>query len=290
MILEERKLQKNVQDRLNVLLERDTRFQSELQYLQVFYLKKFQNIIDVEHKERFNNWLQKAIIEQFHNGFLMVEQYYNDENAYIDDVLFKQPEGMFTENIPPILREMIQPLIEQGITFDELIVTKTTHELIMWSMEYYEDIRSPLKQMSFDLSCFGARQALRDKGNSLGYKRIRLETEERKLGNIGDLQFVNPQMYLTINHASENLEFWDIHYWSTNLRNIKKIGQAIVITEPEYLITKTKISYHLQILSSIHRDEIDQVANSHMAKLLHYAEPFEIEYNLTLINAFLKQE
>lgn len=289
MILTDRQLFKKVDDRLNLLLQTEQEFQKEFQYIQIYYTKKFENIIRENDKKTFNAWLQKSMIEQFQNGYLMVEQYYNDENAYIDEVVFKVPEGMFTENTPHILKEMLQPLLEQGITFDEIIDTDTTHSLIIWAMERYEDIRPLIKQTSFDLTCLGARQALRDKAKELEITPAELETEERKLGNIGDLQFINPQMYLTINHVSPNVEYWDIRYWSSNLQGIEKIGEALVISEPEYVNTKTKISYHLSMLSSIPLEDIDRVADNHIAKLLNYADLHEIQYNLTLVQDFLSQ-
>lgn len=289
MTLSESKLIKKVDDRLNSLLLNDDEFQSEFQKIQVYYLKKFTPIIQENDKKVFHPWLRKSMIEQFQNGYIMIEQYYNDELAYIDEQLYELPEGMFTENTPLILREMLQPLLEQGILFDEIIDTDTTHELILWSMEKYEDIRPILKQTSFDLTCLGARQALRDKRKEFGFEPIKLDTEERKLGNIGDLQFINPQMYLTINHTSPNVEYWDIHYWSSNLNGIEKIGEVLVLNEPEYIETKTKISYHLSMLNFIPEEEIASVANYHIQKLTDYANPEEIQYHLTLVTDFLTQ-
>lgn len=290
MLLDEKKLIKKVDERLNLMLENDSRFQSELQYIQAFYLRKFQNIIKEEDKNEFNEWLQKSMMAQYHNGYLMIEQYYNDENAYIEETIFTQPEGIFTDNVPRILKEITQPVTEQGITLEEIVNAKTTHELIMWSLEKYEDLRPVLKQMSYDITCLGARQALINKGNELGLERLPMETEQRKLGNIGDFEFVNPQMYMSIKYVSSNMEYWDINYWSTNLKNIKKVGEVLLISEPEYIETKIKHSYNLQMLSTTLNNEIDQVANTHMAKLLNIADPSEIEYNLAIVNEYLTQE
>lgn len=286
MILDKNQLLKKVDDRLTLLLQNDSSFQAEFQYIQVYYTKKFESIIKDEDKDTFNAWLQKSMIEQFQNGYLMIEQYYNDENAHIDESVFQQPEGQFREYVPEILLEMLQPLLEQDITFDEIVDTDTTHKLIISAVENYEDIRPLIKQTSFDLTCLGARQALIDKSYQLDITPTELITEERKLGNIGDLQFINPEMYIKINHASPNVEFWDLNYWSSNLQGLDKIGEVLVISEPKYIDTKIKVSYHLSILSSIPKTDIGRVADHHLAKLLNYVKPYEIQYHLTLVESF----
>lgn len=289
MILNNSQLLKKVDDRLVQLLQSDEEFQAEFNQIQAYYLKKFIPIINDRDKKTFNAWLRKSMIEQFQNGYMMIEQYYNDENAYINEQLYTLPEGMFTENTPIILREMLQPLLDQGILLDEIVDTDTTSNLIVWAIEKYEDIRPLLKQTSFDLTCLGARQALRDKRKEFEFKTITLETEERKLGNIGDLIFINPQMYLTINHVSSNVEYWDIHYWSSNLRGIEKIGEALVLSDPDYIATKVKLSYHLSMLDFIPQEEITAIANHHINKLTDYAEADEIQYQLKLVSNFFSQ-
>jgi hypothetical protein len=289
MKLSDTQLIKKVDDRLNLLHQHDDDFQAEFQQIQLYYLHKFEYIINENDVKVFRSWLRKSMIEQFQNGYTMIEQYYNDETAYIEEALFTLPEGMFTENTPHILREILEPLLEQGILFDEIIDTDTTHDLIIWSMERYENLRPMLKQTSFDLTCLGARQALRDKRKELEIEPVELDTEERKLGNIGDLQFINPQMYLTINHISQNVEYWDIHYWSSNLNGTEKIGEVLVLTEPNFVETKIKVSYHLSMLASINDEDIQAVAEYHINKLTDYAERDEIQYHLTLVTDFFTQ-
>lgn len=287
MLLDERQVIKKVDDRLNLLYKNDKNFIAEFQYFQVYYTKKFEQIISDQDKKMFNQWLQSAMIEQFQRGYLLVEQYYNDEGAHIDESLFKQPQGMFTEDIPLILHEMSLPSQEQGNSFDEIIDTDTTHKLIIWAVERYEDLRPMIKQVSFDLTCLGARQALRDRSHLIDVKHMELDTEERKLGNIGDYQFINPEMYLKINHVSQNVEYWDINYWSSNLQGIQKIGEALVLSEEEYVNTKVKISYHLSMLSTISDTAIEKVAEHHIAKLLNYVEADDIQYHLTSVKDYL---
>lgn len=203
------------ENKLKALFQNDREFNLQFMIMFEFYRKKFDQYIKETYREEFKDRFFNVAKSQFFSGYFMIREYLEYDSSFISNEWLEQKEGLITEQIPELIRQ-----ISSG-DYEEIIITAETKQFTGWAIRTFENVRTHIKQASFDIACLGAKQALLDERGLRSIEAIE-ETNEGLLAPYNDLSFVSPQTYLSLSVITDEVEKWDLNWWnSLNKQNTK---------------------------------------------------------------------
>lgn len=203
------------ENKLKVLFQNDREFNLQFMIMFEFYRKKFNQNIKETYREEFKDRFFKVAKSQFFSGYFIIREYLTYDSSFISNEWLEQKEGLITEQIPELIRQ-----ISSG-DYEEIIVTAETKQFTGWAIRTFENVLTLIKQASFDIACLGARQALLDERDLRNIESLE-ETNQGLLAPYNDLSFVSPQTYLSLSVITDEVEKWDLNWWNAlNKQNTK---------------------------------------------------------------------
>ncbi|MFC0273759.1 hypothetical protein ACFFIX_20440 [Metabacillus herbersteinensis] len=200
-------------------------FNKEFAIMVAYYRSKFEGLIQEVDTEGFDGELFQSAKSQFFNGYYIIRELISNSETKIEDEWFSQPEGLLTEQIPDLIKDLAQE------SFDDVVITDTMHQFTMKAITKYEDVINILKQIAFDIVCLGAKQAILDEREKRGLIPFKSEMKGL-LANVEDLTFINPQQHLSCTVITLEAEIWTLSWWSSIHTNDNKAGEVSIITIP----------------------------------------------------------
>jgi len=238
--------------------QNNTQFNQQFFVLTEFYKNKFIGLITKEDEQIFEEMLFQCSKSQIFNGYYIMRELLSNNQETLSDEWFAQSEGILTEELPGIIREAAQH------DFDNIIIEEEMKKLIRWAITRYEDVYSTLHQISFDLVCFGAKQALIDERDKMGIQSN--EALNGLLGAVNDLNFISPQSYLTCNVKSSESEIWTLSWWSSIQTTDNKVGEVAVLSIP--LENTTQYALNIYLRKRLPEHERSSIINILLANLM----------------------
>lgn len=277
--LDYKELFKYTEQKLQSHFQNNDEFNKQFAIMEQYYYKKVENIINSEDKKKFQELFFTSVKSQFFNGYYIVREFlYHDPNA-LNEELYTQPKGHITEDAAMLMNGLNQ----NGQI--EAIYTESLNDLVKWLITRYENVRELLRQISFEIVCLGATQALIDEKNSKDWEVDGI-SEKGFLGSLTDINFLNPQIYSTPIVYSLGLESWTLHYWSALNKEDNRAGDVSVY---EVEVNGYK-QYHLNIylsknILSFEREELLRII---LAKLMTHRgiERSQVIVNFAVVEDF----
>ncbi|MFD1736245.1 hypothetical protein ACFSCX_06660 [Bacillus salitolerans] len=239
--------------------EQNDDFKTELFLLYNVYAPKYLRFVkDEMGQKRLQDMFFEAIKGQIFHGYYLIRELLADENTHISNEFLGQPIGYLTNEVPLLLGQAL------GDNSRELIKTEVGHKFLMWLITNYEGTFDLAKQVLWDLTCLGARQALLDEKES---KNIgsNIEKVEGLLSVLNDLEFLTPQLYLSAAVVTDSVEMWEINYWNS-YRNHHKAGDVSVIKVENQDETGYLVAINLHV--SIFKEERESIVTHLVGKLV----------------------
>lgn len=231
-------------DKLKIKLEQDTEFKEEFMELIGFYSAKlYQFIPEGDSREEFDEYFFNMAKSQYFQGYQIMIELLNDDTTKLSEDFLSQPKGGLKNEVPRLLKTALEEVLQ------ETVKTEGTKKLVMWLITRFEDIYDIVNQTVLELTYMGAYLAIQEEKQKRGLT-IQNESSDLLLGNVSDLIFLTPQLYMIPTYVVVNnedvLESWDIIWWSA-ISNDKAGEITIIQSSQEYQEFNLKISLQEQI-------------------------------------------
>ncbi|MGN7299752.1 hypothetical protein [Ferdinandcohnia sp. SAFN-114] len=246
------------EQKLTSHFQNNIKFNQQFFVLTEFYKNKFNGLIKQEDEQIFGEMLFQCSKSQIFNGYFIMRELLLNNQETLSDEWFAQSEGILTEQLPGIIREAAQH------DFDNIIIEDEMKRLIRWAITRYEDVYSTLHQISFDLVCYGAKQAVIDERDKKGIQTN--EALNGLLGAVNDLNFISPQSYLTCNAKPSESEIWTLSWWSSIQTTDNKVGEVTVLAIP--LENTTQYALNIYLSKRLPEHERSSVISIVLANLI----------------------
>ncbi|QAS54795.1 hypothetical protein [Halobacillus litoralis] len=259
--LEYKELFKYTEQKLQSHFQNNDDFNKQFAIMEQYYYNKVENIINNDDKNKFQELFFTSVKSQFFNGYYIVREFLYLDPTALKDEFYAQPKGYITEDAAMLMNGLNQ----NGQI--EAIYTESLNDLVKWLITRYENVRELLRQISFEIVCLGATQAIMDEKDSKE-RMVSGISERGFLGPLTDINFLNPQIYSTSVVYSQGIETWTLHYWSALNKEDDRAGDVSV-----YMVEVDGYKqYHLNIylsknIFSFEREELLRII---LAKLMTY--------------------
>ncbi|PGT82206.1 hypothetical protein [Bacillus sp. AFS040349] len=227
------------EQKLKAHFQNNSEFNASFAVMFDFYRKKFSHIIEEKNKSTFEDRLFTSAKGQYFNGYFMIREMLSHEETQIQNEWLAQPEGIITEEIPQLIKNIT------GSNFDEVILTEPMQQFTMWAITQYEDILAALNQLAFDIVCLGAKQAILDERDTRGLSEHK-SSLEGLLGGVDRATFITPQHFLTCDVKTSETEIWTLSWWSALDKLDNKAGEVTIVR----IIQENESRYALNVYLS----------------------------------------
>lgn len=208
------------ENRLKAHYQNDSSKNEELSNLLSYYNLMLVERLKDHDKERLKDELFQTITQQIFNGYFIVVEILNLAKEEIPDDNLKQPVGLFTQQIPDLLRSVT------GENYESTITHEPFRKLSSWLISEYEGIYPILMDLALNTAVVGSKWAFLDERD----KRELVEENQVEVTLFADpmnVTYLNPETYITADILNENSELWTIT--KTRWNGFDKIGDITII-------------------------------------------------------------
>ena len=263
----------------------DELFKLDVQNLYYFYENKLLNIARTDKQiDLITKGFEDVVFSQIFQGYAIMKDILSDEELVLDEHAWKMGEAATRNEIPIFMKEI----------FDKDKVdwsyTQLSHALGMDILNDFESAYEVYENTRVEIAYYGAFKAFLDDPR---YQVQPFDSEAViKLGNPLELEFLSPQVYMTVYAATDENEIWNLHSWSGTQQSTW-VGQAHYMQLP--MNGSVTNLLNVSVLSIITKDEREMLLNQIIARIpsedqtglkayLYQVEDYEVFFNFNETN------
>lgn len=238
--------------------EENPEFREELEKLFLFYGRKLINFVKKdEQREYIENEFGDVVKSLYFQGYYTMNIILSDEETSIPEEVWTLPSGVLRNELPTFLSKLLQ---------DEKLDWKTeiSHQFSMDILTYLEEAYETTKEITKEISEFGAFKALQSDSRYKGQPEQE-DTGTMLLGTPYDLDFVSPQVYAKPQIFTDEHEIWDMFFWSS-IQKDDWVGtmhlSKVLVEEERFYILEFSLS---DLITSDEKLEIIDVVTKRIA-------------------------
>jgi len=271
---------KYTEQKLKAHLQNNNVFSFELETLFSYYLSILLDKVKEGDRARLEKELNDSINGQVFNGYFIIQEALNNEEAQIADKWFEQPKGSLAQQVPDALRDLT------GDNIDEIITNNPLKKLSSWLVVEYEDVYATLMDISLNTAAMGAKWAIYDEAEKRGIEHYSPQYKGM-LAYLDDVTFLNPQNYISVGIMNEKAEVWEII--DSKFNELAKIGEVTVV---EYAAEDNSVQYYMNvniINDSVTPKQRQELVNSLVIQLMEKtsSEKEQLTVTVAIVEEFL---
>ncbi|MEK5071656.1 hypothetical protein [Sporosarcina sp. FSL K6-1508] len=275
-------IHEEVWQKLKKQIKTDEKFKSELQYLYFYYERKLMGFAKTESALLLiREGLEDVVFSQYFQGHYVMKNLLVDKETILEEKVWKMGSGFARNEVPKFIKAAFS-----NEEFD-WTYTEVGHHFGIDLLQIMDPAFDLFRQIRIDIANYGAYKAFVEDERYIG--DVQEEPTEALLGNIFDLDFLSPQVYMQAQFITEQHELRDLFMWSA-IQNDLMVGSVHLSIMP--IEDQTLYVLEIQLANVITNDEKLEIANQLIMKL-----PKEIQgvlqtrlYHVENIEALVQSE
>lgn len=252
-------IHEEVWKKLKEQIESDDEFKLKMEYLYFFYERKLMSFAKTEDALLLiRESLEDVVFAQYFQGYYIMRNLLVDKETSLEETVWSMGEGHARNEVPKFIKEVFSK--EE---FDWTL-TELGHRFGMEILQIMDPAFDLFKQIRIELANYGAYKAFVDDERYKGAGDVQENPPDIMLGNIFDLDFLTPQVYMQAQFITEQHEIRDLFMWSA-VQSDLMVGTVHLSIMP--LENKKLYLLEIQLTNVITNEEKMDIANQILKKI-----------------------